>query len=492
MRKLKFQIQGRELALSAPMVSTGSKLGNVARTLNIAALVLLMFTFLFLPLSIFLGNVTYENSVFGFFLTLIIIIAGLTCSYFVLVGRKGLVDPEHFLSVLFFALVVITSSVFQSPAHISNTFGTANVRALAGILIMAFIGLFYFTNVLIKSKQLFNSAVKAILIGLFVTVVFAVVNSLTLTKTLPFDNLPIMFVALMGIVYSIIAFKKYRLPLLLVLVVSLILLFGVNSGTPLNSINIIRILLPAFITTIIVGILIYRNVSREYFKKFQLVFSLKGQKIVKSFDILNVLMVGLPLLFLIVLLVLLFTNNISIAGLLDPINNSLTVLNNYFRTTTFNLGKLLIGNGAYDVNTVTSNLNAAVSLLRNVIMTEGVLGLFGYLFLWMIGISAAVKGFTQSIKDKEMLLTLPLVFVLIFVPIYSLFAYSGVLLVILWWASFALIVRYSAKFSDKEESWEIRGMLLKNRKGRAVKLILVLLIIAFALFSLVSFSSVTT
>jgi hypothetical protein len=88
-------------------------------------------------------------------------------------------------------------------------------------------------------------------------------------------------------------------------------------------------------------------------------------------------------------------------------------------------------------------LNPEFSLISNVINSQGLLGLTAYIFL---GIASLVFGFKLLNKmlfvTRDYKFALSLLFIVVYGIVISFFVYPGILTLILWWASLALLSTY--------------------------------------------------
>ncbi|MEO6728674.1 MAG: hypothetical protein ABIM99_02005, partial [Candidatus Dojkabacteria bacterium] len=162
MKKYLISISGlTDLEFSLPVLK-GRKseiLSKILLSLGVLSFFLMMFI---LPFSNLFTGKSSEQSTFEVLVAFITLCLGFFGSFFLLQGKKVIVDPRYFLSVLFFALLTTAASVLKSPAHISNTFGINTVRSLSGITIMALVGFFYFFNFIAKDFKMLSRIYKVL------------------------------------------------------------------------------------------------------------------------------------------------------------------------------------------------------------------------------------------------------------------------------------------------------------------------------------------
>jgi hypothetical protein len=388
---------------------------------------------------------------FKYFLIGTLALAGLFLVQLLLRGKKILLDPPGFLAVLVFALATTTTSVLVTPANISNTFGGENFKALSGLVIMSALGLFYFTQLYVFNKTRFLALLNTIIVSLILFLGYLLLGGdysaasiLLLVATLPL---------LGGITFY---YKKYSFIYFLIAIVDIVLIFdrGLSENNPLLKPIALPLSLTLFVASLLVILFVifskFEILKKETIELAELKTKYKDLKTWKS--------VGRKLLYFVVLLspilvfgylIYLVQNDYSLKSLFENAIDDLEYAWERIRIDNGNffekLRTLIVGLGIAKAN--TSN-----SLLSNILLSQGILGLVSYIFIWTFAISKASKLLSNMIEKNDWYKVIAsFVIVLIFVPLFSIFAYPSIFLVALWWILFSLLIAFSNFIDLKKE-----------------------------------------
>src|SRR5260221_5552310 len=166
MKKIRFVLPGfgnKVVTLGVPsQLSFGTKRKSaiLLMIVNVLAFAVFNISLILLPF----GEQTYsqqgETALFRYLFTMIVVNFFLYLTAVILNGRKRLIDPPGFIFVLVFNLVIAIAGVISTSTKISNTFGAANFRSLAGLTIMCLIGFYYliivYSSNAIRLKKVIN------------------------------------------------------------------------------------------------------------------------------------------------------------------------------------------------------------------------------------------------------------------------------------------------------------------------------------------------
>src|SRR5690606_546960 len=246
--------------------------------------------------------------------------------------------------------------------------------------------------------------------------------------------------------------KKFAL-VTLALSVSLTFLYFANyRGNLLNSFYVLS---SGFFASLILGLFYIFNNKQFLVKRIQeLRTMLKKFKKADKFEFLNKVFslsyLLIPVILLGILVLIMAQNSIGLNRIYEKVHHISIALSNVVNN---NVGgtpvtRLTVGLGGRILNT-------EFSLLSNIVAAQGLLGIIAYLYLGILAVYNGFKVLKQLfVESTYYKLVALLVFILIFVPILSFLTYPGLLWIILWWISFAL-VSVLKHISDK-----------KNAKGK--------------------------
>lgn len=495
MKKYLFKISGiGNLEFSVPVFS-GRKSEKFSKLLWALA-VITFFTFIIvLPISPLFTGKSFETSAFITLITFMCLSLGLILGFLIIQGKKVLVDPKFFLSVLFFALLTTAAAVLKSPAHISNTFGMELLRGLSGITIMSLVGFFYFFNFLAKDIKMLNKLSSALRLGftlLILVLIFHVnLSDITYVNT----NLPIVLFIYAYLGLSLIFSKSKRILKAILLAVSAIFVFLTPQTVPdaIKSTEVITVLV---LSLAILGV-VYAIIKKEYVKAK--VTQLRGanaefkDKKYSLSEFSYFILLAVSVLAIVVGVLVHFRFNFNISILLNPINELLGDIQ--ARLVNINVMQLFLGNGSYDAGRKISVLNSFYSSINNVFVTQGLVGLVAYIFILVTALLGMFRAIKLSLLQRS---NRGLVFIssftLVFVSIYSVIAYSGEILTILWWFAFATISVYlnlkNLKSIYTQTDWSVTKLFLKDKAGVYLRVFFSVLMIAISIAALASFTRI--
>ncbi len=497
MKKYLIRISGlADLEFNVPVLK-GRKSEVLSKIILSLGVVAFLSFLLIIPFSnLFIGK-TFEESSFEALIFFMCLSLGLLGAYVLLQGKKVLTDPKYFLSVLFFALLTTAASVLKSPAHISNTFGEVVLRSLSGITIMAIVGFFYFFSLVIKDSKMLKRASSLFSLSLAILVTLLVFHVNVTDTNFVNNNLPIVLFAYFYLTLGLFFSKSKRILKAILLAVSAIFVFLTPQTIP-NSILSTQVITTGLLTLFILGV-IYSIIKKEYVKarlaKLTVIKTSFKDKRYSLSEVSYFLLLVVSLLAIVTGVLIHFKFNFTIDILVNPLNSFI----NAFKAPlegTLNAGKFILGNGSYDAARRASNLDTSVSSVVNVFVTQGLVGILAYLFIVVTGFIAMFKSIKRSIllRSHRGLVFLS-AFSLLFVSIFSLITYSGELLIIFWWMAFAF---FSVFLNLKDlrsiyiqNDWTVKSLILKNKWGIYLRVLLSLLIIVLSVAALLSFSRIT-
>lgn len=406
----------------------------------------LLLSFFIIPFSnIFNSTVDSDSGVLKALILIVPLCVGVFLATAVLNGKRKFIDPPFFLPILLFALGTTTSSVLVSLPSLSNTFGSPNIRGLAGVTVISMMAIYYLSSIYLHNRELYRRAFKLLIAGIITYITLVFVNKYS--ELMTYENLTLGIGALGGIFVltkSTPHLRSWKFAMAIVVALMYFYAF-LNVKATLISLNFI--LIPAVFAFVILLITLY--LSKRSFYKVILEDTKRNFSHLKSrrfnfWEFFRLLSVWAIILMPVVLiLVLIFANAGNAAGLsiisdsLKTTTDSLTSISNYAST---NFSVLLFGAGA-------DSLRLSSSLVGNVILTQGLLGIISYIFLMTYTIVAIARFVYNNFKTGgNYIIPSFLLFISSLIAFESLFIYVGIKLIYIFWVCLALItVRYMHK-----------------------------------------------
>lgn len=470
MKKIIFQTDtlGSNFEINIPGVGKSGLPQRILEVVTYLRIKIFSIFILLIPISIFffseIANFGLESSIFVTSIISCILLVLLYAIELVIAGSKKLIDPPGMLNMLLFALLATTSAVLIPLKSSENTFGNVSeisVKGLSGISIILFLIIFYFT--LLNTKNFQNLISKFNLINLS-GFLFTLFFGLTLGYDYGFGFIPtftqyslLLFANTIFILISffcLLFIKKFTtkfiatislIPNLLLILTfqpssALVFLFTLATGIALTIINIVQLIKNR--TEIANNFKVLKiklsAISKSIKKKNEIdlvqIFSLK-----KYLFKLLVLYSGVVLLG--ISLILLFTNLEAKSFFESGVRTIADTFNNLFR----NSATIFTGSGA-------SSFNGNESLVAGVIKSNGLLGLFAYLlvFLSIIFNTLTTVANKRIFKDESYKLRFFINFLLLFGIITFVFIYPGMIFIVLWWILFAF--SFAFQFFDIQKN----------------------------------------
>jgi len=464
--------------------------------LSFGVLSLFVFIILLPSLSLFFAG-NFENTTFGALILFVVSIVAFLGAFFVLQGKKVIVDPQYFLVVLFFALLTTAASVLRSPAHITNTFGNSNARSLSGITIMCLVGFFYFFSFVVKDSKMLKRFTSAFNYSLVIFLVLVLFHTNISDVNFVNSNLPIVLFAYFYLIISLFLSKSNKILKAILIAVSAIFVFLSPQTIPDSLISTQSITIG--ILAIIILSVIYAGIRKDYLsEKVKELKSIKTGFKEKKYSLSEVsyfLLILVSIIAVIVGVLVHFRFNFTANIILAPLDTFVVTLRNLF-TGNLNLSKILIGGSAYDAVTKSSNLNTSSSILTNVLITQGLVGLIAYLVLFGTGILVLIKSIRKSLQQKSHRVLVALSgFSLLFVTLYSVITYPGELFTIVWWFSFvSLTVFLAIKSLTKVfilEDWRVSRLFLKDKPGIYLRVLVSVIVLILGILTVISITKIT-
>ncbi|MEO6728835.1 MAG: hypothetical protein ABIM99_02840, partial [Candidatus Dojkabacteria bacterium] len=296
----------------------------------------------------------------------------------------------------------------------------------------------------------------------------------------------------------ILVFSKSRIVLKsILLAVSAIFVFLVPQTIPDTTLST-RAIATGILTIFIVGV-IYSLVKREYIKDKiselkQIQKSFKEKKYSMS-EVSYFLLLGASIVAILVGVLVHFRFNFISSTLNVPLDSFLSALKSPF-STNLNISTLLLGNGSYNAVSKISYLNPGNTTMVNIIVTQGLVGLTAYLFIFISAFRALAKAIKRSLVERNKRgFVFTLAFVIIYISLYTMFAYVGEFFTILWWLAFASLAAYlhitDLKKVFIQEDWSVKKLILKNKAGVYLRVIISVLIAVASFAALISFSKIS-
>jgi hypothetical protein len=442
-----------------------TKAQNVLKLLVVGSL---MGVFFYLALFNVVGKFSPADQDTGLLQFLIISIPVLTAVYIavlILNGRSKLIDPPFFIPVLIFALCTTTASVLTVPASIANSVGFIGYRSQSGLVVMLIVASFYLINVYINDLKLFRRSVKIILSGLLLAG-FAMLISFANLAALQTNFWPLAVLILTGSIISLTYMRKFRLTFFSIVVIFFMIAL---SSTPLDKTTyatLSQIIFSHIVSS--VGILLTLHISNKSLLKSKLlnIFNflrgiIRDRRIddYKKFrDVFLISSIASTLLLVVLLIIVSAFGVVSISTLFSPLISLSDSFQQLIASKDFS--KVVFGLG------VDSYIQSG-SFLVNILKTQGLLGFAGYLFIWIYGIRQSSLYLKYSLAHNNIYkLVAFLAYVMMFIPVLSVFIYPGLQLHLLWWTSFALLAVFSRLSKSKLESSVITISDLKIRSFR--------------------------
>src|SRR5690606_20596092 len=284
------------------------------------------FVFLFiLPMS---GNIfseiNFESNVLNFVAYSILILTVLYLGMVVLGGKKWLIDPVNFLSVLVFGLFTTMAAVLASPSNISNTFGVSVLRGVSGLFVMLAIGIFYLTNVFVRDLQAIKKAIFTLTAGFITMLIVLASNSFYNPTVIPVQLVTLSpLVVLLAFVALFVKTKKFALVTLALSVALTFLYFANYRG---NLLNAFYVLSSGFFASLILGLFYIFNNKQFLAKRIQeLRTMLKKFKKADKFEFLNKVFslsyLLIPVILLGILVLIMAQNSIGLNRIYEKVHH---------------------------------------------------------------------------------------------------------------------------------------------------------------------------
>lgn len=452
-----------------PTFISKSSLENVLKFLHFFNLILLSFFIFFFIFAGRLGiSSSIETDTFKFTIFVLGIIYTIFFFSLVYIRKDRIVDPINFLPILVYALLTTISSVLSTSGGTANTFGILEQRGLSGILILSMIGLYYILNFYIKDLKLYKRFYSILLVSISLFTILAIIfsnynDSIVLNNINLFILFPLIFSG------GLLLKKGARTLILSLLIISILIIF--------ISVGDINLVLQNF-ATFLFSLTVVSIVSTIYIL-FRLI---RNRKLKKEFNS-NYLYLLIPI-FLILSLVYLQINSPQIlASKLSSFRDIQLALNNLINLNGVdNIVKTISGFGS-------TTLKPGISLVANIISTQGLIGLLSNIVLFgsliFIGIRFLNKFEITSTEFKNV--GFYTIFI-IFFGVYSLFVYPQIFAVILLWIFIGLMTSYMRIHKQKKEDYfteEFKIEYFKKYKIKKTNLLQYISSFAIVVFGLI-------
>lgn len=459
--------------------------------LNVSVSQIIFLIFLaVLPFSVlFFSNETYETAVFYVFSTLIIVQIGLFISSIFLGGKKMLIDPKGFAVVLVFALLTTTSAISTDPPTVANTFGIDAIRGMAGVLIMMMVALFYLINVNVTDFRFLKKSILSFVAGSILLSYYFL-----LSGKINFSNSIFLMTALVIVFGTSFYSKRFRYIPVLVSVFLLLFLYLNDIFSIKQQGFAISPILLVFATVISSSTLFFTLLikNRNFFnKKLWSIAETSNLTMERAFlkftDLIVLLIPAILLLLFIYLEVEKVQFEDFISNAVDDFEGAWNAISLDTVDSTVRIRNIVFGiGGDYSF--------AGRSLLASILTVQGIVGLFAYLLLWVYSIFLSLKVTLLSFrKTNYYKLILPFSFIIIFVPVLSIFTYSGIILIILFWLSLGIltasysILKRSNRLFYSEKYWQVENLKFSSRdlgkNSTPVRIVLSLITLAITIVS---------
>ncbi|MFS8130455.1 MAG: hypothetical protein ACMG57_00600 [Candidatus Dojkabacteria bacterium] len=497
MKKYLIQISGLgNLEFTLPVL-TGRKSEILSKILFSLGIVSFFLLIAVLPYSNLFSGKSFEQSSFETLILFMCTTLAFLGSFLLLQGKKVLVDPKYFLSVLLFALLTTAASVLKSPAHISNTFGIELVRSLSGVTIMSIVGFYFFFNLVAKDFKTLNKLVNTFKFSLVVLIIILMFHTNVTDVNFVNNNLAIVLFAYFFLTLSLV-FTRTKLVLKsILLAVSAIFVFLTPQAIP-SSIISTQVITAGAVSLIILGVL-YLSLKKQYVRsKLSQLSSVREGFKEKKYSLSEVsyfLLLSVSVIAILVGVLVHFKFNFSFDVLLNPLNSLINDVKATFAGT-LNFQALAIGSGSFDTVKRISNLDSFLSSVVNVFVTQGLIGLTAYVFILVTSLMALFKSIKKSLSSRSNRgFVFLMSFTIVFVAIYSFFSYGGELLTILFWFAFATLGVYlnlkSLKDEYMQKDWNVQPIFIKGKLGVYLRILLSVLIILISILAVIAFSKIS-
>ncbi len=488
MKKYKIQFNGfkKPFEINLPILSLKPRKTNLI--LNIIDYLFLSLVPLFLvllPLVTLLNNgVSLELNLLNYLILSTSIFLIIFITRLVLLGFKVLMDPPTFVNLLFFALLTTTASVVVTSPSPLNTFGSGNFRALAGLTIMVLLTSFYILNSYLNSAYRLRKFIKSLILGFFIYLIGVIINPSFVSV-----GFTLMFITIFSIFYIFWSLNSNKLKLLklslYVVLVSIALIRLSTLSTFITEIYVILFtLLFVSVITVILLIIFRRDLLKISLLKFKNTLNLfKDKKYRTLFRNLFIqLLIVSPIIILLLLILLTIQKQGTFLVFNIIVERLVNTFKGFFEVANGNFLNILSGFGF-------SGFRASYPLISNIFYIQGILGLIAYISLGVYLLFKSISLVKNNIKDYR--LALGIFISLLFVTIYSLISYVGLLTIVFSWM-LILILSYLLRTKDLLEVKNVvkplvvRGKL-NNIYGVILKLIVLVILIGLIVFGSVSF-----
>ncbi len=486
---LRFQFTDRVFKFTVPGI--GNNLNFKQRLLEIATSLRSSIFLLFLsliPVSMYfydqVSRVGLESSLLIYLTLGLLVVSSFYIIEVFIVSRERVIDPKGSFAILIFGLLVTASSaflVFTDYESSENTFGDVSeiaIKGLAGLTIIILMGIYYYISLhrfqYGKGKKLLTSfGIGLIIFGL----IGLVDERLSLDLLVYLVGIPILFAA-----FAVTTGKFLKLLL--------------GAGIGLSIYNIVRFpwfedaytifLTSLVITSLIISYFVFSfgfdhlsNYLSNYRKDLISIFeSIRKFKFINSEVFQKVLKILiLPSLIILPITILLLALFLIGNGIRTEVFNGVLIsYETAFSRINDDLITLITGTGA-GLTTVNFPLGASI------IIANGILGVIGYLVLYIFAFIESIKLLIKESKTLlQFFVKVCLTTVIIFVPIFSLFAYPSLFVILSWWVVLSLILenKYKNKFIYTPE---IESSIKQRRFTKIIKTLslLTLFIISYIL-----------
>ncbi len=491
MKKVNLALAGRKgFSLSFHIPDFGTKGSRTSELLRLISFTNfnLYYVFVFgLLLSFGVTKIltAYNSEASLFFFSILSVTIGLSLYVLTVVlgGFRKVIDPKGVIVVLVFALMTTTAAVMVSPSSSSNTFGTAAVKALSGLAIISYLGIYYLSNVLLKNFDVVKKAMYALFFS-FVILFF---------YELAFEGQNFIvgpFLFLMPLYLYLIVRRSYMMTVYALLFLGQLYFLLKNELLSNQDVFLISFIY-GVVSLIITLKFVYlkRSIVKEKLEVLKHeTKALFNQKSKVSFNVrikhFKVTLIGLAFLLSPVIFF-----GISIAMYVDDhdVTNTFDTAYNQFSDSfeflkdsdkdanfeTDDAKTLLTGMGADQTETIKIEYVSTIrSFVANVFVSQGLLGLFAYILLWSYGIYSGFKYLHSTLKGKvkdysNVKFASSLLAVLIFIPLFSIFVYTGIVAMLIWWIVFSwvMVLDRTVKLSQTEEAEIVKYKIGKRDLG---------------------------
>lgn len=418
----------------------------------------LYLTLFLLPfLALFNGNLLNEASLLTYASPLIIVLTTALSIKVLFLKSKALVDSPGFLGVLIFAFLTTFSSILVSNSSYS-TFGTFDIKAISGLATLFFVFTFIFIIKQAKSikdikKMLFTLITG--LLGFFLYGIFFEVNN--------YEVVPSIIVAL---TLLLISYRLFPLSITILLVIA--------SKDTVDEQLWLSIFTAGFASSLLLFLVSILKTPRNILE----VFSKNARG--KYYSLIVFI---LPIFFLAGILQTLDRYEV----LDNPISESYTQLENSFNILDKRgLREVLFGVGSGDESTGVRNIFERNSTSTNVLRSYGIVGLAGYLALFVTAIAIVSKNLLNHINNDKGLRSYAgaFFFITTFITILALFVNVSLLTIWISWIILSLSSVLLSLSQAKDDNVQIstkNELSFKNKNLEALYSTAAVVIIAVGL-----------